>query len=177
MRAFPRSQGGILSFFPPWPCRFQLVPQSIQGSTPTPSGRRRCFRAHLPKGMRQLALVQFMHIIHGERMGGVRMHYHAVLRLHAQSCHMTHQMRGQFGGEASAIPVAHKSSAAMPSGEIRKMPRFCSGSASTVFKILPRSGYDQDAACQRRCVKAQGDGCGLLAARSRYCATSDSSRR
>ena len=33
---------------------------------------------HLPKGMRQLALVQFMHIIHGERMGGVRMHYHAV---------------------------------------------------------------------------------------------------
>ncbi len=71
---------------------------------------------------------------------------------------MTHQMRGQFGGEASAIPVAPQKFSRHAVRRNAQNAKVLLRVGFDVFKILPRSGYDQDAACQRRCVKAQGDG-------------------
>ena len=64
----------------------------------------------------------------------------------------------------------------LPSGEMRKMPRFCSGSASTFLKYFPvpvtirMRPASGDASKPRGMVR-------ITRARSRYCATSDSSRR
>ena len=48
------------------------------------------FGAHFPQRMGEFLFVEFMHIVHGERVRRVAVHHHAVGRIHRQARHMAH---------------------------------------------------------------------------------------
>ena len=83
---------------------------NLVGATEHPGQHVHAFRedhdalgAHLPESAGELPLVQGVHIGHGQQVGGVAMHHHAVFRVHFQAGHMAHHVGGEFAGEAAAV--------------------------------------------------------------------------
>ena len=64
--------------------------------------------AHLPNGVGELLLIQLMNVVHRQGIGGVGVHDNSVVGVNLQSCHVAHQVSGEFGCELSTIGIAPK---------------------------------------------------------------------
>ncbi len=81
-----------------------------------------------------------------------------VFGVNGKSCHMAHQVGGEFGGKLSAVGVAPQQFRSLTVGSDADNAQIALGVGIHILKILARAGDDEDFARNRGHVKAQRDG-------------------